>query len=456
MFRLKLPAYPGNSQAFQPEPVNIYVTGNPPSYYYGQNPIFKACSVMIPNILNTESHYHQPALERLTAIVDALHRGQDFFNDNPGILGGKAGIALLFGYSYLFSEREQDLDACYRLLGELADTMATTPMSHSFSSGLAGIGFCFQHLEHIGIIEGEDNMDLSLMDERIREGMELDLAAGDWDCLHGLTGLGSYLLERHKQNSQAEVLNSLVNSLADLREPGGPLWITKAYSAEQTAHYNLGMAHGLPGIVSFLSKVYAAGIATDKIPGLISPVVDFILSARYPAGSAYSFPGRVELEAGTEDAEGCRLGWCYGDLSVAFALLHSGHSLGIREWKNLGIDIALLTTKRTTGDALCRDACFCHGSAGLLHQYNRLYQNTGLPEFKEAALYWLDATLNKFYHPELPVAGYPYCDYDAVNNTWPLTADPSLLQGAAGVGLVLLGLLGEQPPDWDSPFFTYL
>ena len=76
------------------------------------------------------------------------------------------------------------------------------------------------------------------------------------------------------------------------------------------------------------------------------------------------------------------------------------------EWKKKGIEVALKTTRRKFENAGCMDAPFCHGTVGLVHQYNRLYRLTGNEVFKYAAENWLRITLEQFYKPGEGVGGY--------------------------------------------------
>jgi lantibiotic biosynthesis protein len=75
----------------------------------------------------------------------------------------------------------------------------------------------------------------------------------------------------------------------------------------------------------------------------------------------------------------------------------------------------------------------CHGAAGLMHIFNRIYQATGQSVFRDAALRWLDDTL-------------ALCDFPA-GNRWQESC--GLLNGAAGIALALLAVVGDREPRWD-------
>ena len=51
------------------------------------------------------------------------------------------------------------------------------------------------------------------------------------------------------------------------------------------------------------------------------------------------------------------------------------------------------------------DACYCHGSAGNGHLFNRLFQSTSALEFKGTAVSWFERTLG-FRQGKKGIGGY--------------------------------------------------
>jgi len=89
------------------------------------------------------------------------------------------------------------------------------------------------------------------------------------------------------------------------------------------------------------------------------------------------------------------------------------------------------------------DAGICHGAAGIAHIFNRVYQKTGNETFKEAALFWIDDCLKKSCFND-GLAGYKVWRKDG----W--ITQTGLLEGIAGIGLVLLSAISDIEPDWDE------
>jgi hypothetical protein len=75
-----------------------------------------------------------------------------------------------------------------------------------------------------------------------------------------------------------------------------------------------------------------------------------------------------------------------------------------------------------------------------------MYHNTGHEAFREAALYWLDDCLYKARFSD-GLAGYKVWRHSG----W--ITQRGLLEGIAGIGLVLLAAVSDIEPAWDECLF---
>ena len=376
---------------------------------------------------------------------------------NSTLLDGKAGIVLLFAYlSKLFPEKNYS-ETTFSFLDELSDSLSNDELDHSMSGGVAGIAFAFQHLRNIGVLDKNDDLNLAEMDEFINIGIDRDFKTGNWDPLHGIVGLGIYFLERHKETGEKKFLEKIVDCLIKMRTDveGYKVWITAGYGKYNNDNYNFGMAHGMPGILSFLAQVYARGMKQQEIEEMISSCLPFLLQHEYGDDEEYCFPTSIDVEKNDADQKpGSRLAWCYGDLCIANALVHCGSALQNHQLKTQGINIAIKTTKRDFESTGCMDAPFCHGTTGLVHQYLRFYKLTGNEVFKFAAENWLRLTLEKYYTQNEGVGGYFSRGHNEETNQFEYTLKYGLLEGSAGIALVWLSYLYDMNPDWDIIFLT--
>jgi lantibiotic modifying enzyme len=381
-----------------------------------------------------------------------LHKNEVNYS---GLLGGKAGITLLFAYlSKIFPEKNY-LQTTFEYLDELNDALGNEAMDHSMSAGVAGIAFIYQHLLNIGILDVSDDLNLSELDAFIDRGIDVDFQMGNWDPLHGMVGLGIYFLERNKETGEKKYLEKIVDYLAGMRTTVGnhQLWMTPGYGTYSDDNYNFGMAHGMPGVLSFLAQTHARGIRQQAIDEMITSCLPFLLQYEYADDAVYSFPPTIDLHLKKEKLH-ARLAWCYGDLSMAIALVHCGKALQNENLQTKGIEVALKTTHRTLENSGCADACFCHGAVGLAHQYHRLYQCTNNERFKAAADYWIDLTLQHFYKPSANGDGYYFQAFNEETKTFEFHTSYGLLEGSAGIALVYLSYLYNLNPNWDIIFLT--
>lgn len=205
--------------------------------------------------------------------------------------------------------------------------------------------------------------------------------------------------------------------------------------------YNLGLSHGMASTITILSKFLKSGIQPDVVEPLLIGSVRFILSSKLNHTYSSTFPSWI---AEGDSVSRSRLAWCYGDLGISSALWQAGEALQDETIKQQAIEICLKTTKRKTlQEAGVLDAGFCHGTAGIAHIYRRMYLQTGGGDFKQAADFWVDRTL-EMANSQGGYAGY-LSWYGGIGK-----AKLNLLDGVAGIGLVLISHLSETEPGWDN------
>jgi lantibiotic modifying enzyme len=234
-------------------------------------------------------------------------------------------------------------------------------------------------------------------------------------------------------------------------KPEGTTWYTEGYllhSLQRPLHpdgyYNLGLAHGVPGVIALLGQVCAEGIAVEKARPLLDGAVRWLLSKRNPNDCDSGFPSVLDRNNDGPNRSQTRVAWCYGDLGIAVALLWAARNVNELSWEREALDIARRVARRPMAQSGVVDAGLCHGSAGNAHLFNRLYQATHEPLFLEAARDWVARTL-AFRQPGKGVGGFLAWRGDS--GGWKPTA--GLLEGAVGVGLALLAAVTSVRPDWD-------
>jgi lantibiotic modifying enzyme len=384
-------------------------------------------------------------------IAEAL-QGDSDFAAHSSLDSGAAGIALFFSYlDRVFPNSgydEQTSDFLERAI--LGVSQGYSPPS--LYGGFPGVAWVLEHLEGRSLEPGEEDPGEDIA-EAIGRYLERERRRGDFDLVAGLVGLGVYALERRPRPSGEECLRQVLNHLAreveSLQE--GIAWHTPAEHLVPEARryypqgsYNLGVAHGTPGVIGFLSEACAVEAVADDARSLLAGAVPWLLGQRSPpdTGSAFPYalaPGMVPNPA--------RLAWCYGDLGIATVLLGAARHTGEPAWEHEALDLARTAAARSFEDSGVVDAGLCHGAAGNAHLFNRLYQASGDPVLEMAAHRWLDRAL-ELRRPGEGLADFlSYLPDERGEMSW--RSDPGFLTGAAGIGLALLAAATPVEPCWD-------
>jgi lantibiotic modifying enzyme len=376
-------------------------------------------------------------------------------------------LALFFAYLHLAVEYGQadgsDRARARHLLEQAIDQIAMAPMGVGLYGGLAGVGWS---LTHVSRLLGEDAEESNtVIDEVLQEAVAQSPWPGDYDLIGGLVGIGVYALERLPNALAVATLEHIVDRLDELAVtlPSGVTWFTppERLPAHQrticpNGYYNLGVAHGVPGVIAWLGRVYAAGVAVSKARRLLHGAVPWLLAQEIGAEQEVGFPSWVAPTAGTgslaqtatKPAKVARSAWCYGDPGIAAALLSAARRVNEPDWEAAALAIAQRAACRAMEQAAVQDACVCHGAAGLGHLFNRLYQATGDPLMGAAAHSWFARTL-VMQQPGQGIAGF--CNWQP-GDAW--VADPGFLSGAAGIALALLAATTSIEPAWDRLLLT--
>src|SRR5689334_21095321 len=98
------------------------------------------------------SQLHQSLTRQVDVIAEAILEKKSEVRE-AGLLGGKAGIVLLFAYLSKLCPEKAYLNITLDYLDELSDSLANDVLDYNMSSGIAGIAFVFQHLRNIGVLD---------------------------------------------------------------------------------------------------------------------------------------------------------------------------------------------------------------------------------------------------------------------------------------------------------------
>jgi len=172
-----------------------------------------------------------------------------------------------------------------------------------------------------------------------------------------------------------------------------------------------------------------------KSEKLARQIVNYLLTHTNADTTSNYFSYTISSEKQANEVT--RLAWCYGDLGVGIILYQAGIIFQDKQTIDFSLKVLLNSTKRSTiEDAMIVDAGICHGTAGVAHIYNKMWHYTQDPIFKDACDHWIQKTIEFGIYAD-GIAGFK--KYNGESKRY--ENDCGLLEGPAGIGLVLLSYL---------------
>ena len=387
------------------------------------------------------------ARQAICAVADALIREPE--SNGLRIPANKEGVfaGLLPAYVDAAGLFPGGADACARLIDRWIDVVEKQRLPGLFA-GWAGIGWMTAHLD--------------VEDDFVSEHVERFLASAlqDWparqgyDLITGLVGTGVFFVERLPAERSAIGLGLLLDALHEIAvdaDGGATTWFTSPehlprWQQERApnGYFNLGVAHGVPGVCWVLGKLCAEGIQVDRAATLLRRALRWV-RLQQPNPWIAELPSWIA--PGIDRVPNRRIAWCYGPLGAAAVTLAAARTIRDRESADWAHTLALACAEVAPEDAQIMDGGLCHGAAGNAQVFQRLYLNTGDARFRAAAHKWLRTTLN-YRRLGKGIGGYQmWGDLGGNRQGW--VDDASFLSGSSGVGLALLGAVTDVEPTWD-------
>jgi lantibiotic modifying enzyme len=387
---------------------------------------------------------------RAQAAIDAIAhdlRALDRFSVGPTVAAGAAGIALFFAYLAEVREDEEAAAEAELWLDAALDRLgAVYPPAESFLSGYTGVAWTV-----IQLCDADTAKEVcSAIDGSLEARLATPPEARHYDLIVGLVGIGLYLLDAPESPGRRAQLETVLSQLEQraVADASGFSWFTppEQLPAWQRSicpqgYFNLGLAHGVPGVIGLLSRMLLANVERERVSRLLEGAMQWMLGV-----SSCRVEGRYPSWRGIGASDTpARLAWCYGDMGVASVMLSAARAAERQDWYAEALALSHLTTRRPPELALVRDGGLCHGAAGVAHILNRLFHGIDEPSLRERARYWFGQLLD-LRQPGGGCGGFSMFDPEA-DPQW--RTDPGVLTGSAGIGLALLAATSAHMPEWD-------
>lgn len=367
-----------------------------------------------------------------------------------GLAGGGAGVVLamagLADAGYIRPGEGQ-------ILARLEQAVSGLREAHHHAGlygGFTGTAWVVEHLQD-GFLDPDPGLNDGI-DEALLERLRCGDGPAQHDLVDGLAGLGVYGLERFPFGRSAELLETLLDVLewrASWSDQGAcwpapelpqDLLAARGLTPSQAGTVDLGLSHGVPGILAVLAGLLALGIGGQRARTLLEAGVAWLLAQEGTDDGRSHFTDAIRPRDPARRS--CRLAWCYGDPGVALALGLAGRHAGEPAWTAKALELMETAARRSIQDSGVHDPMLCHGAMGVAHAFHRFHRDTGRATFRRAALDWTEHALH-FHEEGAGIGGFRrFTRGERIS-------DPTLLEGSAGLALGLLAGLGTGEPTWD-------
>lgn len=378
----------------------------------------------------------------LKNIANAIANAKD---DNIGLFTGMSGFAL-YELSYgIYFQNDDILTKGMLFVEKILNKMHNSNAIESLCSGVAGVGWLLNYIteERWDIYDNIDSV-LDEIDKYLILQLTKYLSINYWDYLHGYIGIGIYLLRRSYNNPiVTDALKKIIKTLESnaIIDKGTIKW-----KSMNNGNFNISLSHGISGILIFLAQSYKQGILKEKTTVLLEGCIAYLLSQRIDFNKYNSFFPTFSLES-KKDFYGSRYGWCYGDLGICYALWYAGNILNKQDLQETILNTLIFESemRKNLEQNGIKDACFCHGAVGVAHIYYRMWLNTNMFQFKNAADYWYKKTIDMSAFQDGVVGYKAYCNAEKG-----YIKQYDFLNGITGIGLSLMHYYLQKKPNFDS------
>ncbi|MEO8239242.1 MAG: lanthionine synthetase LanC family protein [Flavobacterium sp.] len=355
-----------------------------------------------------------------------------------GILNGLSGIALFYNSLLEIDNNNEFQEKLIKIIERINDIISDNVSLPSFCSGLAGYGWVLLRINN-EIIDIDEDYFLSL-DEILLEELTGQANEDDYDFLHGSLGISMYFVERFKQTKDESIKRILIDYITELigkisKNLEGVL--IREDGVDKCHYIYFGMAHGIAGVINIMLYIKQnLEVQINNFDESIRTCIDYLNKFKgYNDKSKQFYPNHYLTENKTFAQS--RLSWCQGDLGIGNALYNAGLFFKDAKLQIEGAELIEFTKKISLTDSGVKDFGICHGTTGIIMQYY-LAGKRSESDYQSVISIWLDILRDQTND---------FTSFLAMNHKGYL-GETNILEGSAGLGLVLLSLDDRIKPDW--------
>lgn len=274
-----------------------------------------------------------------------------------------------------------------------------------------------------------------------------------YDVIYGLSGFARYVLKRSLHSEQlSEIIYFIQDDIyrvyniqkKNCIEMNG--FATNRYLFDEKTNtyywsndysYNIGMAHGIPGIISVLSLICIKGKINQNGMYVLKELVKFMLDISEKADKRL-LPSELELNYESTSSWRCaRCAWCYGNPGVAASMHLASKALKSQTIKDAQSKLISNIGNSEFSKWMISSPMLCHGFAGVLEILLRVGEYEIIQDFD-----LIDKIIECINYNK------KYCFYN--NHFGNIKDTCGFLEGSTGIVLTLLNFINKDEPSWDQ------
>lgn len=398
----------------------------------------------MPSQLNESSSSHSESNIILQQIINTV-QSRRLNTGNLGLYNGLAGDLLFLWQINKLQHVMVDEAEFLQRLEFLQANIFNNLTNVSFGNGLSGLGWLVEYLNQQ---QGKDYDPLFCedIDQLLFNSINTAKWQGEIELVTGLAGIAAYLARRQVKTPLPEFSEKLISHYEELAIQFNDNQITW-YQPENTRYrinkddttqpeINLGLAHGIAGIIAALLPFLMTSKLNRRVVNLLTLSCDWLIQQSFADKNQESiYPNAYQ------HTKSSRLGWCYGDLTIALTLARVGKALNKVNYLDRALEISLHATTRNQVSSMVHDAGICHGSAGLALIFQLLNRFFDHNKLIQASQKWLSITFSQYHQKQLSGFNkYSVADREYI-------VSKGFLEGYSGVGLSIQAAINNDT-DW--------
>lgn len=295
---------------------------------------------------------------------------------------GMAGVLTMSARMYQLYPTRARAERAARMVEHLVDWIGSCSLHSGLWAGLAGILYAFEYARSVDPVLLGEHLDtvaefVEEMDDVLVHFLGREPYEHRFDLISGQCGLGAYALMRTDVTAARRLFAAAEQALLDVAARDGTkgCWRTQprhvadrgSEQQKRDGRFDLGVAHGSPGVIGLLAHGLRLGIATERSAALLDDCLQWLKAQEDSTLKFSRFQVMLNASDPPAPPKWSRLAWCYGDLGVAAMLASAADSRqdpGLAQWWRA---LAEFRIGQPATSYLIADHGLCHGAAGVLH-----------------------------------------------------------------------------------------